>query len=297
MNKSKNKIPTILSLFTILLLFSFLFYGNTEGVVVASSNPIILAQLNWANPTSFVPQSNGYPSYNLTTGSNVLLNTPTNYNVAPIYPNLSNNGVNNSLLNTPISNGLQDWSIFNGTTGAYNPNPIAQPSTIGSGPVLTPAPQTAQTGPNESGNCGINVNSSTGWVYCMLTPVGGLLGNQTSDSAGKTEAVNIDDGLSAFIAKIYKLGIGIAIALAIVMISFGGIRMATTDSVAATDEGKKMINAAFAGLFLALFSYVLLYTINPALVGNGSSDFLNTKTQKPAVSGVDTSYSGAGGNF
>ncbi len=135
--------------------------------------------------------------------------------------------------------------------------------------VLTPGSMVSQNGPPTASdvNCGINVISGT-WNYCMLAPVNGLIGNLIGTS---TEQVPINENsLQTFFAKIYQIGIAVVIALAIVMISLGGIRLATTDSVLGTDEGKKMVNAAFAGLFVALFSYVLLYTINPALLSNGN---------------------------
>ncbi len=182
--------------------------------------------------------------------------------------------------------------------------------------VLTPG----AVPPNASdATCGINVASGL-WNYCMLAPVNGLLGGSGSlinpTGTGNTERITISDNtLQDFFAKIYQIGIAVVIALAIVMISLGGIRLATTDSISGTDEGKKMVNAAFAGLFLALFSYVLLYTINPSLLDNGAGTIFpaNTipiKTATPLVTpqsvpiqgqvktpGIDSSYTGAGGSF
>ena len=106
----------------------------------------------------------------------------------------------------------------------------------------------------------------------MLAPVNGLLGDSQGSGKNATEVVDVSGGIQPFFAKVYKLGITVAIALAIVVISLGGIRLATTDSISGTEEGRKMINAALAGLFLALFSYVLLNTINPALTDNGARD-------------------------
>ena len=185
---------------------------------------------------------------------------------------------NNELQGTPISNGYTDFSTYNqgqngqiGQPGQMGPNPI-------NSPVITPRAMVEQSGPPISAACGISAAEDK-WNYCMLAPVGGLIG-QPSGGSGKDamELVVIGDGLQPFFAKLYMLGITVAIALAIVMISFGGIRLATTDSIGGTEEGKKMVNAAFAGLFLALFSYVLLYTINPALLGNGVDDIFKTTT-------------------
>ena len=145
--------------------------------------------------------------------------------------------------------------------------------------VLTPSSVPPNAG---DAVCGINVSSGL-WNYCMLAPVNGLLGGAGSlinpGGAGITEKITIsDNSLQVFFANIYQIGIAVVIALAIVVISLGGIRLATTDSISGTDEGKKMVNAAFAGLFLALFSYVLLYTINPSLLDNGAGTIFPANT-------------------
>ena len=147
--------------------------------------------------------------------------------------------------------------------------------------VITPPPQ--QSGSQTiSTDCGVTPSSllSNTNNYCMLAPVGNLFKNtglQTGSDSSKTATINLTGGIKPFFAAIYMVGITIAIGLAIVVITFGGIRMATTDSVTATDSGKKMINAAVAGLLIALFSYVILNTINPALRSGsgttGSADF------------------------
>ena len=157
-----------------------------------------------------------------------------------------------------------DQTGSNLNTGAGNPGIITGNQNGGNfgdggsanGTVVTPGPNTS-TAPANS--CSLSTNNLT--TYCMLAPVNGLFG----DSSGH---LDVGQGVGPFFATLYKVGVTIAIALSIVMISFGGIRLATTDSVSGTEEGKKMVNAALAGLFLALFSYVLLYTINPALVSN-----------------------------
>lgn len=154
-------------------------------------------------------------------------------------------------------------------------------------PVITPSPVVQQSGPTSSADCGISVSGDK-WNYCMLAPVNGLIAgkltgvNEIVDLSGKGGVEPLPD----FFSRIYKIGITIAVMLSIIVISIGGIRLATTDSISGTDEGRKMVNAALAGLFLALFSYVLLYTINPALLTNGAGTLFPAPTDtqpKPDV--------------
>ena len=72
--------------------------------------------------------------------------------------------------------------------------------------------------------------------------------------------------LSEFVGYAFKLGLGIAVVLTIVMIMFGGIQYMTTESFNGKGDARKRINDALIGLGLALVSYLLLYTINPCLV-------------------------------
>ncbi|MEI6553085.1 MAG: pilin [bacterium] len=314
MNKHRKSLLFILFIIPV---FSFLLVKiETKKTLAFSGSQIILAQQTtqydqgvWNLPQSYVSQTTtgfqgygAFPNYTTYQSDSVMSGATNNTSAVSTY----NNGYQTTL--TPsnrttsggtsagfggTNTGLQDYWNTSNPNSPYSSTPAPTPTkTLTSTPIITPQ-QSSQTGPNESGICGINVVSDT-WNYCMLTPVGGLIGSEKTDSMGKTESVSINDGLQPFFAKIYKIGIGVAIALAVVMISFGGIRLATTDSISGTENGRKMINAAFAGLFLALFSYVLLYTINPALLNNGDGNFFNTATKEP---GVDSNSTGGGGDF
>lgn len=81
---------------------------------------------------------------------------------------------------------------------------------------------------------------------------------------GYTEQNNPD--LSSYLRNIFKLGIALATGLAVVMIVIGGIQYLSTDAVGEKAEGKERIKAALWGLILALASYMILNTINPALL-------------------------------
>ena len=68
-----------------------------------------------------------------------------------------------------------------------------------------------------------------------------------------------------YIKGAFNLAIGIAAVLAIIMIVIGGIQYMGTESIGGKGAGLKKIKDAVLGLLLALGSYILLFTINPAL--------------------------------
>jgi len=72
---------------------------------------------------------------------------------------------------------------------------------------------------------------------------------------------------SDYIQNIYQIGIGIAGALAVLILVIGGIKyIASAANPSLKGEAKAQIWAAIGGLILALFSYIILNTINPDLV-------------------------------
>ncbi len=92
--------------------------------------------------------------------------------------------------------------------------------------------------------------------YQTLAPLPGISASET-----------IDEGfLSKYLNIIYILGISLCTALAVLMIVVGGVQWASSDAWSGKQEGKERIWAAVLGLFIALGSYVILNTINPALL-------------------------------
>jgi hypothetical protein len=99
--------------------------------------------------------------------------------------------------------------------------------------------------------------------YETLVKIPGL-GKQ---NASGTNVVDIcANSLGQYLQVGFNYFIGIAIALAVVMIIYGGVLYATTDAVSGKSEGKKVIQDAAYGLALALGSWLILYTINPDLL-------------------------------
>jgi hypothetical protein len=97
--------------------------------------------------------------------------------------------------------------------------------------------------------------SSTGeLVYCPLEP----------DAFGPELVGNTS--LGGFLSQAFNFLLAAAAALSVIMIVWGGVEIMLSESVFSKDEGKKKIKNAIYGLLLALFSWLILYTINPDIL-------------------------------
>lgn len=94
-------------------------------------------------------------------------------------------------------------------------------------------------------------------TYSLLAPFPGLMNTTFDIRAG---------GLSEYLQGIFRIAIGAAGILAVVMLVVCGIRMMGTGSSSAKSEAKECITNAILGLLLAIGSWVILNTINPDLV-------------------------------
>lgn len=84
------------------------------------------------------------------------------------------------------------------------------------------------------------------------------------------ECINIP-WIGQYVSALYQYGVGLAAVLAVVMIMIGGFLWLTSGgSPNRAGKAKEFITSALLGLLLALFSYTILYTINPRLVTMGS---------------------------
>ncbi|TSC70549.1 MAG: hypothetical protein CEO12_270 [Parcubacteria group bacterium Gr01-1014_46] len=87
--------------------------------------------------------------------------------------------------------------------------------------------------------------------YTVLTTLPGI-GTQTT--------------LTSYLPAAFNLAIGIAVALAFVMITFGGVTYATSDAITGKAKGREYIEDALWGLLLVIGSYVILNTLNPQIL-------------------------------
>ncbi|MFA6255457.1 MAG: hypothetical protein WC675_05570 [Patescibacteria group bacterium] len=73
--------------------------------------------------------------------------------------------------------------------------------------------------------------------------------------------------ISDYIVAVYKYGVGVAAVLAVVMIMIGGfVWLMSGGNSTRVSTAKDFIVSAMAGLLLALFSFVILYAVNPRLI-------------------------------
>jgi hypothetical protein len=80
--------------------------------------------------------------------------------------------------------------------------------------------------------------------------------------SGVPEGASLAPYLNAF----YRLGIAIAILLAVVLFVYNGVRYMTSDVIGSKEESKKAFIGIVGGLVLIFASYIILNAINPALV-------------------------------
>ncbi len=79
--------------------------------------------------------------------------------------------------------------------------------------------------------------------------------------------------LTSYAGFLLETLIIVAVLLAIIFITIGGVLYITTDTIEGKEKGKETVTRAILGLLLALISWLILYTINPELVG--SFDIIN----------------------
>ncbi len=95
---------------------------------------------------------------------------------------------------------------------------------------------------------------------------------------GAAQSGNI--GLRGYLQGLFKWGISIAVMLAVLMITYGGVLYMTTDAVTGKSEGKAKIWAAIAGLVLALSAWLILETIDPNITKTPTSSIITPTTTK-----------------
>lgn len=92
--------------------------------------------------------------------------------------------------------------------------------------------------------------------FVPLAPIPGLTQGATADTAG----------LANFFNNLYKYLIGLAAALAVIEIIWGGLEISTKDSVSKQSDGKNRITQALFGLVLVLSPVLVFSIINPSIL-------------------------------
>lgn len=92
--------------------------------------------------------------------------------------------------------------------------------------------------------------------FVALAPIPGL-----TEGAAATQG-----GLPTFFNNLYKYCIGLAAALAVIEIIWGGLEISTQDSVSKKSDGKERITQAIFGLILVLSPVLVFSIINPRIL-------------------------------
>jgi hypothetical protein len=104
--------------------------------------------------------------------------------------------------------------------------------------------------------------SAVSTVYKFLAPIG------LGDTIDTTD-------IGVYFSWIFKLAIGLCAALAVIMIIIASVQYMGDESIFGKTEAKDKILKAILGLLIAIGSWVLLNTINPALTGQGGVNVAN----------------------
>lgn len=137
------------------------------------------------------------------------------------------------------------------------------PSNNGNGPApvidtpsnTTTQPPTNTLDPNDSANS-TALNTKT--TYTPLAPL-------TEELAGPYDTTG-DCPLGRYLSIMFKLFMGIAAVLAMIMIFAGGIEYMTSELISSKESGMSKVKNAIGGLLLALAAYLILNEINPKLL-------------------------------
>ncbi len=105
---------------------------------------------------------------------------------------------------------------------------------------------------------------------CTTNPNGE---NQTQTSFDPSDT----NALGKYLNLMIKIIIGISAVLAVVMIVIGGMEYMTSELISSKEAGKERIEHALLGLLIALGSYALLNTINPALLDSSLTSLTDVK--------------------
>jgi hypothetical protein len=100
--------------------------------------------------------------------------------------------------------------------------------------------------------------------YTVLAP---LPGTYENCNAGTGEPLtNCKTTLEKYLPGVFNLAIGLAAVAAVLNIVIGGFQYMSTDAIMKKEDGKKRIQNAIYGLVLVIAAWLILWTINPALL-------------------------------
>lgn len=113
-------------------------------------------------------------------------------------------------------------------------------------------------------------------IYRLLAPFGGITCMDWSKD--NKDPACIGSNIGEYLNLIFRIGIGLCAVLAVIMLIVNGIMYMGEESVFGKTEAKKRLLNSVIGLLLALGSWVILNTINPALTGKDGLSISSAET-------------------
>ena len=101
---------------------------------------------------------------------------------------------------------------------------------------------------------------------------GGSVGGSQSVTLTPVKAININEMFGGQVSQLYDWALGVAASLALLIIIWSGVLyIASAGNSSKQGEAKEWFKAAIYGLLLLLAAYLILNTINPCILGVGTS--------------------------
>jgi type IV secretory pathway VirB2 component (pilin) len=129
--------------------------------------------------------------------------------------------------------------------------------------------------------CAVSTDCAAGTEFCDLggtgtcQPSGGSTGGAQGGGGfvpiapipGLTQGVDTTSAsMAAFLNNLYKVLVGVAAVLAVIEIIWGGLQIATQESVPMKTQGRARILQAILGLILVLLPALVFSIINPSIL-------------------------------
>ncbi len=123
--------------------------------------------------------------------------------------------------------------------------------------------------------------------YTVLAPLPGTTIEQNCTA-------NCTTDLQTYLPGVFWWSIGLAAAMAFVMITYGGLVYMTSDAIYGKEDGRKYIENALWGLLLVIGAWVILNTLNPQILSFHLT--IPRPTIVAGTAGVTAGGSNVGGN-
>ncbi|MBI4132533.1 MAG: hypothetical protein HY473_00330 [Candidatus Sungbacteria bacterium] len=119
---------------------------------------------------------------------------------------------------------------------------------------------------------GLPQHADAATVILRENPTGSAKPGDGGTKAGDGGTKSGDGGIkgpSAYLGNLYIWFLGFVGIAALFAMVYGGVLYMFSSTLTSTDEARRWIKNAIAGIVLAAVSYLLLATINPDLVSHG----------------------------